>query len=836
MTSKLKPNDIAIGITSSRKGRTASKTRLDALEEIPSDTNSHACVCRNNSKGNCSVDSTSSRRCRSMGPRPASKGFVSPRGISVGASSSDESSHRYHRQQPKNKSPAGGRGAKAGPAAKGKNSRPTSAPSKPKGKSPVGKPSPILKLKPKGAATPQSTPSGGSVADSKGKGKKSKSASASASASAKGLNVQGIVPLTPAEICARCNKYRIDQEQSECVPLDFSHVQQLESLAQSVNEESTRTLLYTVASIIEEKVCRQMFRCLLPCTCPGCKNRPNICQSLDKFLGGNSSSKGKRKAGAGEKSGGGKGGKKKSKASPNEDQKKKESGSPKKKKGKAEKSAGDGEKATGGKGGNDECVSPEGCTMPCKPTCYYDRDCCGSGGGWSNSSMRLGWWPGNRVRFPCYDRCWSNRSYDGTSRLSGLTDNLLPKDEMNRTNDDVGSNGNAACYQRRIEATNTSHSNIGFTDKLNGRWASSSYASHSIRPVSDIFRRYSADPSNPCPHDGIQPRENKDLASLSLYSDPSKIRDHIMGDLPEKPRSTWGPKLIYGDEDSARLLETFERNFTLDLEKNKANETSQEADSKVASPSNKESVSGTVHKRRFSPKKRTKKKPATSRSSSPTTRAVGEIEERTKALLCDAKLEICQENGVSISKSGQSSQECADNTSLIREFSPIQPPDVNTAYFTSQISQPINNEFGTPHVSRSASVEKQWWEGLPEKTSRTFNSVMLKKYSSSSAMPVSVEAIGTSQRAGFSAAGGTNPGTIPGLHGRSRSEPRLTQTGGTGTSDATSGRKPWNNTRPGQSADGRPDSARKTGSFTVCKGRPGKQTPKGKPTKKLWKY
>ena len=825
MANKLKPNEIAIEVN--RKGI----TKLDAQKETSLDINSHASICRNNSKGNCSLE-TSSRRCRSTGTRPATKGpaNVSPRGISVGASSSDEASKRRYRQaKDKSRSP-GGRVVQIGKATTAKEPKSATTPSQSKNKSP------ILKKSPKTGNTPESTPSRGSLNKSKpGKGKRDMKKSGSA----KGSDFKEIVPLTPSEICERCNKYRLDQEIGGCIPLDFSHVQHLEKLAQSVNEESTRQLLKTVTAIIEEKVCKQMFRCLMPCSCPGCKNRPNVCDSLDKFF--RESSKGKRKSMSKGKPGSGKGGRRKSTDSP--------------KRGKTKNSE------------NSEAYeSADFCSMPFRPygcsstACHFDKDCCFGRHGnhwnstWSSSSMRMGWWPGNKARFSHFDRCCSNRTNDSTAGLTGRRDDLIFKHEMKRNKDDAGSNDNTAFSQETAETNDTSHNSICFTEKQNKRWANAvnlvtgqelSRPNSYTRPLSDIFRRYCTDSSTPCPHDGIKSSENMghnhSLTTPSFYTESSKVRDHFMGCVPEKSLHTWGTKLIYGDEDSAKRLEAFEKNFISKSDKSQSKKVSEEVDS----PLQNDSSSGKVRRRRFSPKKSSKKSGSSSKTSSPTTKVIGELEARTKALLCEAKLGICQENDSGNGISKPLSPELADSSALIREFSPIKPPDVNTAYCTNQSAQPVNkseNEFGPVQVSQPEAQEKQWWDGLPEKTTRTFNSVLLKKYSISSAMPVSVEAISKTQPSGTTSFSG---GTKAGLQARSRSESRLTPAAsgagasagaGAGAGAGASDGKSWGSARNGQNRDTRPNSARKTGSYTVCKGRQGKQNPKGKSAKKLWKY
>ncbi|GFR82052.1 DNA-directed RNA polymerase II subunit RPB1 [Elysia marginata] len=736
------------------------------------------------------------------------------------------------------KSPNSGRKSPASrgksPVSRGKNTAPRRKSPAKRGKSPRGKRDQSPRV------SPASTASHGSVHDlklSKGKKGKNDKKKSKSEDSINAVELNGIVPLTPAEICERCKKYRLDQEIGECVPLDFSHVQQLERLAQSVNEESTRQLLKTVTAIIEEKVCKQMFRYLMPCNCPGCRNRPNICESLDKFFA--ESTKGKPN--------GGKGSKKKSKGagSAKETKRRNESGSPKKgknktsTKGKEEKSKNDDKEESGDQG--DSCAIPSQACYRTPPTCYYDKDyCCGRhgshwNGGWSSSSMRLGWWPGNRARLSHFDRCWSNHNSDGTSCLR--RDDSWLKQKLDRNVDCEGSKENASCYHGKgsIDETNHNIKGTSFTGSQNGRWTTpknfmgshelfhkDSYASQCAQKISEMFRRYCPDSVASCPHDDIEPSKNtsqtRNLTTPSFYSDPSKVRDHFMTSVPDNPSRTWG-KLIYGDEDSASRLEAFEKNFVSNLDNSTAKDDSKKIGSKNVSPSQKEPLSDHAARRRFSPKKRGKRSNSASKNSSPTTKAIGELEARTKALLSEAKLGLSQTN-VSGSDNTKQVSRGGAGSSFVREYSPISPPDVNTAYSTSHSTQPTNkleDDVDTTQISVSG---KQWWDGLPKKTTRTFNSVLLKKYTTNSAMPVSVEAISKSQPA-------INQSKPPSVQVRSRSEPRLTQTGRKNGSST-----PRNN----QNRDAQADSARRTGSFTVCKGRPGKQNLKGKPVKKLWKY
>lgn len=902
MTRKLKPNEIAIGV--GRKGKTYNKMKSQVH---PKNVDANCCLsnCKNNSSyiymGN-SVN-TSSRRCRSMCSKSNTKRSVSPRGVSVNASSSDEGSQRHRK----------GRTVQIGNVPKPKASKTKSSSTPPRAsiKSPTPKSSKIPvsnspsqdsrsrspSPKSKGSASRSKSPvakgkgsgSRGKSPPAKGKstqGKRSHSIRASAASPvASAVNVQepiskptsagpsakinkkkadvkksesanltqlsGIVPLTPAEICERCKKYRLDQELGECVPLDFSHVQQLEKLAQTVNEESTRQLLKTVTAIVEEKVCKQMFRHLMPCDCPGCKNRPNICENLDKFFGKPTKPSKEKLNGDKDssiKSSISKGGKRKSKNSPKNSKRKSESSDSSKKiksksslKSKEVKSDSEEkiEEAAGDNVCGDSVAVPSLACCRTPPCCLYDRDYCSRRNGchytsgWSNSSMRLGWWPGNRARYSLFDRCWSNYSGDKTQEQR---EDSWVKPGIYRSSESQISRENSLGARDRA-ATDEANNNIKgacFAMK-DEKWAGTRNFFESQEPfykstrsfqsdnkMSEILRRYGTDSSNSCPHDNIEPCKTKcqhhNHAALTSHTDTSRVRDPFVTSGPELHSRSWG-KLVYGDEESANRLDALISSLDNLSCSTKEVPVSQEIGSKNISPNQKDSCVENDTKNRLNSKKVRKRSGFASQNSSPTTKAVGEIEARTKALLSEAKLGYGQANVSGLDNSKQVEHNDV-STSFIREYSPISPPDVNTAYSTNQCTQAVSKSETEPSQNTgSKDLNKLWWDGLPEKPTRTFNSVFLKKYSTSSAMPVSVQTIGKSQAEG-------TPSKPPAVKARSRSEPRLTQVSNKGGGAVT----------VSQARDKQTDSAKKTGSYTVCKGRPGKQNPKGKPVKKLWKY
>ncbi|GFN92362.1 marker of proliferation ki-67 [Plakobranchus ocellatus] len=652
--------------------------------------------------------------------------------------------------------------------------------------------------------------------------------------------LDGIVPLTPAQICERCNKYRIDQEIGDCIPLDFSHVQQLEKLTENATEDSTRQLLKIVTAIIEEKVCKQMFRCLMPCSCPACIDRPKICKSLEQFLGG-----GKKKSGAKGKSGV-KGGKNKS---PNTSKQKGAGDSPKRRKrkgsGKAKGEKKD-ESDSGGNASGDSCAmrSVMCCHRP-PPVCHYEKDCCGRyepvtrwNSSWRNCSMRMGWWPGSTARCCTpFDRSWSNRNIEHQGQ-----DDLFSNDQNNdawtreSATDPVQSSDRDRIWEKNNNRRAFTYTGTYLTSH-DDNWATpvrflgnrdsqfkGSWVPQNGKTISDLIHRYGTDSMTPCPHDGASLGTSfyRNLANPTFQSDTSQCHyQPKRATSSEKPR--WRINLTYGDEESSIPF-----GQELGLESNSKNMNGSQEKDRVSQ--------STKSQGRFSPKKsKGKECVPQSRNPSPTTTAIGELEARTTALLTETKFGQCQDDKQCDSKSLKN--DLADSSSFLTGFSPIRPPDVNAAYSincSGKMKKTAVDESKNAECSQQRGFsDKQWWDGLPQKTTKSFNSLFLKKYNANSAMPVSIEPISqdtlskvhVSRSNGNPKPQGSRQPTTP-IQERSRSEARISYTE----------RKAFNKGKQNLDVKSQPHTAHKTASYTVCKGRQGKQNAKAKPIKKLWKY